>query len=119
MLTMNAGTLRSEPVASEGHAIIRIAPLVQMRERWNEFAGSSPGATLYHHAAWTEALRQAYGFRILAATLEQHAQQIVAGCLLAPSKIPFLPRVVGGFRFQFMRTAGASAMTPCPNSWRA
>src|SRR5579863_5733352 len=94
MLTMDAGTLRADPVAPGGKAIIRIAPLVRMRERWNEFAESTPGATLYHHAAWTEALRRAYGFRILAVTLER-AQRIVAGCLLAPSKIPFLPRVVG------------------------
>jgi hypothetical protein len=94
MLAMNAGPLTADPVALGREAIVRIAPLVRMRERWNEFTESSPCATLYHHAAWTEALRRAYGFHILAATLER-AQRIVAGCLLAPSRIPFLPRVVG------------------------
>lgn len=94
MLTTNAGMLRAEPAAPGRAAMIRITPLAQMHERWNEFTASSPGATLYHHAVWTNALRRAYGFRVLAATLER-AQRIVAGCLLAPSRIPFVPRVVG------------------------
>jgi hypothetical protein len=91
---MNASKLRADTAGLGREAVIRIAPLAQVRERWKEFTESSPGATLYHRAAWTEALRRAYGFRILAATIERD-QEIAAGCLLARSRIPFVTRVVG------------------------
>jgi Acetyltransferase (GNAT) domain len=94
MRTMNASTLSCEAANVARGAEIRITPLAHMQERWNEFTRSSSAATLYHRAQWTEALRRAYGFRILVVTIED-AREIVAGCLFAPSKIPFVGRVVG------------------------
>jgi Acetyltransferase (GNAT) domain len=91
---MNASMQRIDVPISDAEAALRVLPLGKAQDQWNEFIESNPGATLYHRQAWTEALRRAYGFRILAAIVKRSGT-ITAGCLLAPSKIPFVKRVVG------------------------
>ncbi|HVB79135.1 MAG TPA: GNAT family N-acetyltransferase [Candidatus Binataceae bacterium] len=85
--TDGAGAAASSPS-------ITILPLDQALDAWKELCEVSGKATLFHTPAWATVLHRAYGFRVMAATVERHGK-VLAGCLLSRTKNPFLRRVVG------------------------
>jgi Acetyltransferase (GNAT) domain len=84
--TDRTGTAASSPS-------IAIRPIDQVIDQWRELAAASGNATLFHTPAWAQVLRRAYGFRVLAATVENRGK-FLAGCLLARSKNPLQRRVL-------------------------
>src|SRR5579862_2239570 len=64
---------------------VTIRPLAQALEQWRQLGQATGQANVFRTPQWAEALRRAYGFRILAATIERRGK-IVAGCLLARTK---------------------------------
>ena len=69
-------------------------PLAQTLDGWKELCEASGNATLFHTPAWAAVLRRAYGFRVLAATVERSGK-VIAGCLLSRTRNPFVRRFVG------------------------
>ncbi|HVA40544.1 MAG TPA: GNAT family N-acetyltransferase [Candidatus Binataceae bacterium] len=80
--------------AAELPLSVTIRPLDQALDQWNELIQASGNATLFHTPAWAQVLRRAYGFRVLAATIERRGK-VLAGCLLARTRNPFERRFVG------------------------
>ena len=79
--------------AAEPPPAVTIRPLAQALEQWRQLGQASGQAHLFHTPQWAEALRRAYGFRVLAATMERQGK-IVAGCLLSRTKNPFARHLV-------------------------
>src|ERR1700675_921005 len=68
--------------AAEPPPAVTIRPLAQALEQWRQLGQAGGQANLFQTPQWAEALRRAYGFRVLAATMERQGK-IVAGCLLS------------------------------------
>jgi len=61
---------------------------------WTSLATPANGATLSHDERWLRLLQRAYRFRIAVATISAGCEP-AAACVLARSKNPFNPRVMG------------------------
>jgi Acetyltransferase (GNAT) domain len=80
--------------AASSPTVINIRPLAEALDQWKRFGEATGNLTLFHTSAWAEVLRRAYGFHVLAATLERDGK-VLAGCLLSRTKNPFARQFIG------------------------
>lgn len=69
-------------------------PWIGGPQPWTSLATPANGATLSHDERWLRLLQRAYGFKIAVATISAGCEPAAAS-VLARSKNPFNPRVMG------------------------
>jgi len=74
-------------------AALTIADFDAARGLWDGLLARTPAAGLYHGSRWLDLLRDAYAFDLSVASLRSRSQ-VIAACVMAQSKIPFVRRLV-------------------------
>lgn len=72
-----------------------VEPLESIQSEWNGLLENCPDATIYQHRRWLDVLTRAYGFSFKAATLRDRGGDLIAACLLARGKNPFVRKWTG------------------------
>jgi hypothetical protein len=81
----------SQYVENDGH--LSIVPFKEDRPLWTEMVTRCRAAGLYHQHSWLELLNRAYGFSLHLVALKE-SSHIVAACVFARAKSPFVRRLV-------------------------